>query len=404
MSPKPLQPVSSIHSVPEFREADIVNDVLKGDFSMTLPANPFRLGFGLMRLPKNPDGSIDIPQVCEMADRFIAAGGTYFDTAYVYDGGGSEAAFRAAVADRHPRNTWTLATKLNTASCPDEQSAKQEFYASLERTGAGYFDYYLLHALQRTTYQKYDKYGIWDFVREQKEKGLIRHWGFSFHADPELLEQLLDAHPDVEFVQLQINYADWENPGVASRKNWEICKAHGKPVVIMEPVKGGILADPIPSVREILTRADSAASPASWALRFAAGLDNIQAVLSGMSNLAQMEDNLKTMTPFHPLNEEEMKVIHQAQKAIDEDKSIPCTSCHYCTKGCPMNIPIPEIFNVENRKKGSPKFRTVREYTIVTLHRGTAADCVACGQCESVCPQHLPIISLLKKFREDLES
>ncbi len=370
---------------------------------MPLPANPFRLGFGLMRLPKNPDGSIDIPQVCEMADRFIAAGGTYFDTAFVYDGGGSEAAFKAAVADRYPRNAWTLATKLNTAVSPDAQSAKQEFFTSLERTGAGYFDYYLLHALQRTTYQKYDEYGIWDFVREQKEKGLIRHWGFSFHADPELLEQLLGAHPEVEFVQLQINYADWDNPGVASRKNWEICKAHGKPVIIMEPVKGGILADPIPSVREILTRADSAASPASWALRFAAGLDNIHAVLSGMSSLAQMEDNLKTMSPFRPLNEEEMKVIHKAQKAIDEDKSIPCTSCHYCTKGCPMNIPIPEIFNVENRKKGSPKFRTVREYSIVTLNRGTAADCVACGQCESICPQHLPIISLLKKFREELE-
>ncbi len=370
---------------------------------MSLPANPFRLGFGLMRLPKNPDGSIDIPQVCDMADRFIAAGGTYFDTAFVYDGGGSEAAFRAAVADRYPRSAYTLATKLNTAPCPDAQSAKQEFYTSLERTGAGYFDYYLLHALQRTTYTKYDEYGIWDFVKEQKEKGLIRHWGFSFHADPELLEQLLEAHPDAEFVQLQINYADWENPGVASRRNWEICRAHHKPVVIMEPVKGGILADPIPAVRELLTRADSTVSPSSWAIRFAAGLDNIQAVLSGMSSLAQMEDNLKTMCPFRPLSEAETEVIHQAQKALDADKSIACTSCHYCTKGCPMEIPIPEIFNVENRKKGSPKFRTVREYNIITQNRGRGGSCIACGQCESVCPQHLPIIDLLKKISADLE-
>ena len=190
--------------------------------------NPLRLAFGLMRLPKNPDGSIDVPQVCEMADRFIAAGGTYFDTAFVYDGGDSEKAFKAAVADRYPREAYTLATKLHAAiGATDEKSAKQEFQTSLERTGAGYFDYYLLHALQRSTYQKYDEYGIWDFVKEQKSKGLIRHWGFSFHADPDLLEKLLDEHPDAEFVQLQINYADWENPGVASRRNWEICRRRG---------------------------------------------------------------------------------------------------------------------------------------------------------------------------------
>jgi len=210
--------------------------------------NPYKLGFGLMRLPKLQDGGIDVPQVCDMADAFIAAGGTYFDTAYVYDGGDSEKAFKAAVADRYPREAYTIATKLNAAaaSVHDEASAKQEFQVSLERTGAGYFDYYLLHALQRSTYRKYDEYHLWDFVREQQAKGLIRHWGFSFHADPDLLEELLTRYPDAEFVQLQINYADWENPGVASRKNWEICKAHGKPVVIMEPVKGGILADPIP--------------------------------------------------------------------------------------------------------------------------------------------------------------
>ena len=371
---------------------------------MALIPNPFKLGFGLMRLPKNPDGSIDVPQVCQMADLFLAAGGTYFDTAYVYDSGASEAAFRTAVAERYPRESYTLATKLHaTMMCQDEQSAKQEFYTSLERTGAGYFDYYLLHALQRSTFQKYDEYGIWDFVKEQKEKGLVRHWGFSFHADSELLEKLLQEHPEVEFVQLQINYADWENPGVASRRNWEICKAYGKPVIVMEPVKGGILADPIPEVRKILDEGGTGASYASWALRFVAGKENIHAVLSGMSNLEQMKDNLKTMSPFIPLNEAETELIHRAQKALDEDKSIPCTACHYCTKGCPMEIPIPEIFNVENRKKGSPKFRTVREYDIVTLHRGRAGDCIACGQCEAACPQQLPIISLLRKFREDLE-
>ena len=363
--------------------------------------NPFRLGFGLMRLPKNPDGTIDIPQVCEMADRFLAAGGTYFDTAYVYDNGLSEAAFKAAVADRHPRESYTLCTKLNAfMQCSDEQSAKQQFYTSLERTGAGYFDFYLLHALQRNNVQKYNDYRLWDFIAEQKAKGLIRHYGFSFHADPELLEQLLQEHPEVEFVQLQINYADWENPGVASRRNYEICRKYGKPVVVMEPVKGGILADPIPQIREILHSANPEASCASWALRFAAGLDNLLAVLSGMSNVAQMEDTLCQMSPFRPLDASETEVIAQAQKALDAAQAIPCTACHYCTKGCPMNIPIPEIFTVYNRREGSPHFRTVREYTIVTTDKGKAVDCVQCGQCESVCPQHLPIISLLEKCRE----
>ncbi len=364
-----------------------------------IQSTPFKLGFGLMRLPKNPDGSIDIPQVCDMTDRFIAEGGTYFDTAYVYDGGASEAAFKAAVVDRYPREAFTLATKLFAAAAKNAEEARQEFYTSMERTGAGYIDYYLLHAIQRSNVDKYDEYDLWNFVKEQKAKGLIRHWGFSFHADSELLEELLDKHPDAEFVQLQINYADWENPGVASRKNWEICKAHGKPVVIMEPVKGGVLANPIPNVKAVFDRTDSRRSYASWALRYAASLDNILAVLSGMSDRSQMEDNLKSIRDI-PLSEAEQEVIRQAQAALNADKSIPCTSCHYCTDGCPMNIPIPEIFNVFNRRKGSPEFRTVREYSIVTRNRGRAGDCIACGQCESVCPQHLQIISLLEKARE----
>lgn len=361
--------------------------------------NPFKLGFGLMRLPKKEDGSMDIPQITEMADRFLAAGGTYFDTAFVYDGGRSEEAFRLAVADRYPREKYTIATKLHATAggVADEQAAKQEFFTSLERLGTGYFDFYLLHAIQRSTVAKYEEYGLWDFIREQKARGLIRHIGFSFHADPALLEQLLEAHPEIEFVQLQINYADWETPGVASRRNWEICKKYGKPVVIMEPVKGGILADPIPTVKAVFDRAGETCSYASWALRFAMGLDNVLAVLSGMSSLAQMDDNLKSACPFRPLDEREQDLIRQAQAALDEDQSIACTACHYCTAGCPMRIPIPEIFSVINRRKGSPEFRTKREYSIVTQDRGKASDCIACGQCEAICPQHLPIIRHLKE-------
>ncbi len=356
-----------------------------------------KLGFGLMRLPRLEDSTIDIEQTKKMVDLFREAGGTYFDTAFAYPG--SEEAIRQALVERYPRDSYTLATKLIVqADAHDEEAAKQEFYTSLERTGAGYFDFYLLHALQRTNYSKYDELHLWDYVKELKEKGLIKHYGFSFHANPDLLEELLEKHPDVEFVQLQINYADWENPGVNSKRNLEICKAHGKPVVVMEPVKGGILADPIDTVKEILD-AENNGSYASWALRFVASQENIMMVLSGMSNIAQMEDNLSFMKEFKPLDEHENEVIRKAQKALNEDQSIPCTGCRYCTKGCPMNIPIPDIFTVENRKKGSPEFRTKREYTIVTVGKGKASDCVQCGQCESACPQHLPIIKLLEQCR-----
>ena len=352
-----------------------------------------------MRLPRLENNEIDVEQVKEMVDLFIEAGGTYFDTAFVYQG--SEEAIRKALVERYPRDSYTLASKcmISPDGSIDEAAAKKEIETSLERTGAGYFDYYLIHAVQRSNYQLYEKYGIWDYVKELKEKGLIKHYGFSFHADPELLQELLEKHPDAEFVQLQLNYADWENPGVASRRNWEICKKYGKPVTVMEPVKGGILADPIDTVKAIFDRENNGMSYASWALRFIASKENLLAVLSGMSSVEQMKDNLSFMKDFKPLTEHEEEVIKEAQAALDNDKSIPCTGCHYCTKGCPMSIPIPEIFTVENRKKGSPEFRTKREYMIVTAGRGKASDCIQCGQCEAACPQHLPIISLIEQAR-----
>ena len=366
---------------------------------MSINTDIFRLGFGLMRLPRNEDQSIDVEQTKKMVDLFIEAGGTYFDTEYAY--GGSEEAIRQALVEWYPRESYTLATKMIAFSGIDtEAEAKAEFEESLKRTGAGYFDYYLLHALQRSNYMNYENWGLWEYVQELKEKGLIRHWGFSFHADPELLEELLQKHPEAEFVQLQINYADWENPGVSAKQNYEICRKYGKPVVVMEPVKGGILADPIDAVKEVFDKENSGISYAGWALRYVAEKEGLLAVLSGMSSIAQMEDNLRTMMGFTKLTAHEEEVIREAQKALDSDKSIPCTGGHYCTKGCPMNIPIPEIFTVENRRKGSPEFRTKREYSIVTQGKGKASDCIQCGQCEGACPQHLPIISLLEKCRE----
>ncbi len=367
-----------------------------------LGKDTFKLGFGLMRLPKLADGrTIDVEQVKKMADLFIEAGGTYFDTAYVYDGGGSEIAAREAVVDRYPRDRFTLATKLN-ASLPGmtEEKAKQQFFTSLERTNAGYFDFYLLHALSRGNVAKYDEFHLWDFMREQKEKGLIKHCGFSFHGDPDLLDELLTKHPEVEFVQLQINYADWENPGVASHKNYDVVRKHGKSITVMEPVKGGALAKPFPAVQEIFRAANPDVSFASWAIRFVASKDGIITVLSGMSNIAQMEDNLSYMRNFQPLSAEEEGVIAKAQEALLADKSIPCTACHYCTEGCPMQIPIPEIFAVSNHEGLYPSWDEGKgPYRIATQNRGKASDCIQCGQCEGACPQHLPIIELLEKCR-----
>lgn len=364
-----------------------------------------KLGFGLMRLPKTKDGKIDLGQTKQMVDRFMAAGLTYFDTAYVYDDGDSERAAKAALVDRYPRESFTLATKLCAwMGAHDEKSAKQQFYTSLERTGAGYFDYYLLHALQAGNYKTYDKYHIWDFVKEQKEKGLIKHWGFSFHATPDILDQLLTDHPDAEFVQLQLNYADWENPDVTARENYEVARKHGKSIVVMEPVKGGALANPPTKVQEIFRQADLKASFASWAIRYAASLDGIITVLSGMSNLEQMEDNLSYMKDFRPLNAHEQQAIRKAQEAINGVKSIPCTGCHYCTGGCPKQIPIPEIFAARNRQLVWGQLQEGQAaYDQLAAKGNVASDCIGCGQCERACPQQIKVIQRLKECAAALE-
>lgn len=362
-----------------------------------------KLGFGLMRLPRLEDGSIDVAQTAEMADRFLAAGGTYFDTAYVYEG--SEEAARKALVERHPRDSYTIATKLNARiGCTDESSAKQQFFTSLKRLGVEYFDFYLLHALGEGNADKYDEYHLWDFVKEQKASGLIRHMGFSFHGGPELLDKLLTDHPETDFVQLQLNYADWENPDVRSRENYETARRHGKYITVMEPVKGGLLADPPKSVRDIFTAADPDASFASWAIRYIASKEGILTVLSGMSDLAQMDDNLSYMKDFKPLTEAEEKTIDAAREALAAVKTIPCTGCGYCTGGCPMSIPIPRIFRARNLQLQFEQDEKAREnYRFFTRNKGKASDCVGCLQCEGVCPQGLPVARLLSECVETLE-
>lgn len=361
-----------------------------------------KLGFGLMRLPRKGPFT-DVEQVKQMVDLFMEAGFTYFDTAFVYMG--SEDAIRKALVERYPRESFTLATKLNAfMMAPTEKAAKNQFYKSLERTGAGYFDYYLLHALMENNYTKYDKFHLWDFVKEQKEKGLIRHFGFSFHAGPELLDQLLTAHPEVDFVQLQINYADWENKTVTSRANYEVARKHGKSIVVMEPVKGGTLADPPAEVKKLFSEYHPEMSYASWAIRFVASLDGIITVLSGMSNVAQMQDNLSYMKNFQPLNDDEQKIIQQAQRILGDSATIPCTACHYCTEGCPKNIPIPEIFSAMNKQLGNGQHAQAKSaYAQATAGKGTASDCIHCRQCERACPQYLPITEFLKQSADALE-
>lgn len=361
-----------------------------------------KLGFGLMRLPRKGI-RIDIEQTKKMVDLFMAVGFTYFDTAFVYPG--SEKAAKKALVERYPRDSYTLATKLNTLIATSEKAAKKQFYTSLAQTGAGYFDYYLLHALMNNNYKKYDRFHIWDFVKEQKSKGLIKYFGFSYHAGPGLLEQLLKDHPEVDFIQLQINYADWENPSVSSRANYEVARKYGKSIVVMEPVKGGTLANPPSEVQKLFKEYHPDMSCASWAIRFAASLDGIITVLSGMSNIAQMEDNLSYMRDFRPLNEEEQKIIQKAQRIIGKSSTIPCTACHYCTGGCPNKIPIPDIFSAANLQLGNGQIDEARKaYRNVTGKGGPASSCIGCKQCEEACPQHLPIIANLNKCAQLLET
>ena len=364
-----------------------------------------KLGFGLMRLPRLADGTtIDVAQCETMTDAFLDAGMRYFDTAYVYEG--SEEAAKRFLVSRHPRESFLLADKINASpwAAKSAEEAKRELATSLERTGAGYFDFYLLHALSSRNVDYYEDYGIWDFVAKAKEQGLVRHMGFSFHDRPDVLDTILTSHPEAEFVQLQLNYGDWESPSVCSRENYEVAVAHGKPVIVMEPVKGGLLANPPQQVQDILRAANSSASIASWAVRFVASLENVMVVLSGMSNVAQMEDNLSYMREFTPLSATERDAVARASRALTAVEQVPCTGCHYCTGGCPQKIDIPSIFSAYNRYLVYGDLAGAkRNYESAVAKRGKASDCVRCLQCEGACPQHIEITSWLEKAAAVLE-
>ena len=365
-----------------------------------------KLGFGLMRLPTLADGSIDIEQSKTMTDMFLRAGCTYFDTAWIYGGGASECAAKQILVDRYPRESFQLATKLfMKEGMTTVEEAEKMLATSLERTGAGYFDFYLLHSLNRDRVRYYDEHDMWSFIKRKKEEGVLRHVGFSFHDTADVLDKFLTDHPDMEFVQLQINYLDWENESIQSRACYEVARKHGMPIIVMEPVKGGNLANPPESITEILKAADPNASPSSWAIRFAASLPGVVTVLSGMSNIAQMEDNLSYMTDFKPLDENEMVVIGKVREAFAAIPTIPCTACAYCMKDCPANIAIFDTFRAVNNYRlytnlGASKSR----YERATKEKGKASACIDCGQCEEVCPQRIAIRTELKAAAELFEA
>ena len=379
---------------------------MKGDFIMSVDVTKMpKLGFGMMRLPEK-DGELDLEQICKMVDAYLASGMNYFDTAYMYCGGKSESIVKKALVERHPRESFTLTTKLPQWMMDEGIEGRDRiFNDQLARTGAGYFDYYLLHSVEDgANYDGYVKYDCFNWAKKKKEEGLIKHFGFSFHGTPELLDKILSEHPEVEIVQIQMNYADWDNPLIQSGRLYEVLRKYNMPFLVMEPVKGGSLASAGKEIEAEMKRVHPDASIASWALRFAASLPGVATVLSGMSNEEQMEDNIKTFRNFVPLNEEEKAVIAKAQEALKKSPAVPCTACRYCCDGCPMGIAIPDVFKALNTiRLYGEEDRAKNYYKKLLETSGKAEDCVQCGQCESVCPQHLPIIDLLKEASEKLD-
>lgn len=368
--------------------------------------NEKKLGFGCMRLPVI-DGDmerIDDELFCKMVDTFIEQGFTYFDTAYPYHNQKSEGAVKRCLVDRYDRDKFYLADKMPMWSAKEYADYERIFAEQLERCGVEYFDFYLLHALYGERYEEGVKLGAFDFVQKMKAEGKIKHVGFSFHDTADVLDKILTEHPEMEFVQLQINYYDWESENVQSRKCYEVAVKHGVPVIVMEPVKGGTLASLAPQAAAVLDELDSNASYASFAVRYAASLEHVFMVLSGMSDFAQLSDNTSYMKEFKPLSEEEQAGIAKVVEELAKLPTIPCTKCRYCVDGCPQKINIPALFQAHNNViQFGDNGVSRRSYENAVNERGLASACVECGLCEEQCPQHLEIRSLLKDVAKMFE-
>ena len=368
----------------------------------TFPEVKKMLGFGCMRLPMDGD-KIDIEQFKKMVDVFMANGFNYFDTAHIYHDGESEKAIREAVSSRYPRESFILTDKLTTNCFTKQEDIRPLFKQQLKDSGVDYFDFYLMHSQDAAIYEKFRRCNAYETALEMQKEGKFRHFGISFHDKAEVLEQILKDYPQIEAVQIQFNYLDYGDPAVDSKRVYEVCEKYGKAVIVMEPVKGGNLVNLPEKAQGILDSLNSGMSNASYAIRFAASFPNMFMVLSGMSDLAQINDNMSYMKDFKPLDEREMQAVNDVRKAFSEINLIPCTACHYCTSGCPMNISIPELFSCYNHKVNFHDWNQGYYYAQITRDGGKPSECIECGQCEGICPQHLEIIRLLKDVSGEFE-
>lgn len=364
-----------------------------------------KLGFGCMRLPLigGPEGHVDMDHFKAMVDAYMASGYCYFDTAVVYLGGESETALREGLISRYPREQFVLTDKLSGSRFQSEADICPLFERQLRATGVEYFDYYLMHSQSAEVYEKFIGCNAYNVVRQLKKEGKIRHWGISFHDKPEVLERILSENPDIEVVQIQLNYLDYDDPSIEGGKVYEICRKFNKPIFIMEPVKGGALANLSEDAKTLLAALGDD-SPASYALRYAAGFEGVEMVLSGMSTLDQVLDNIRVFDDLRPITGEEMEVLEQVRQKIRSENQIACTGCRYCVSGCPMKILIPDLFSCYNSKQRYESWGPEFYYDVHTLDRGKASDCIGCGKCEKICPQHLEVRKLLKITADAFET
>ncbi len=368
-----------------------------------------KLGFGCMRLPviDGKSGNVDKKAFCEMIDAFLEKGFSYFDTAWFYHESKSEIAVGECLVDRYPRDSFRLADKMPVKLIKEQKELDEYFFAQLEKCHVEYFDYYLLHDLGREVYDKVTRIDAFGYILQKKNEGKIKNIGFSFHDTADVLDKILTDHPEVDFVQLQINYLDWKNSAIQSEKCYNVACKHNKKVIVMEPVKGGTLANLPQNAEKILKKYSPDNSVASWAIRYCASLENVFMVLSGMSDMHQLEDNISYMENFVSLNEKEYELIENITDIINSNIAIPCTGCAYCINGCPSNINIPALFSLYNAEMQEDKTKpfTVQQvqYSRLTSDCGKASDCIGCGACEAMCPQHIEIRSELEKITQLFE-
>lgn len=359
-------------------------------------------GFGCMRLPLLEDKSVDYTEFSKMIDKFIAEGFNYFDTAHGYLGGKSEIAIRECLSKRYPREAFVLTNKLSVNFFNSKEDIRPFFESQLEACGVEYFDFYLMHAQNATYYKKYTDCKAYEIAAELKKEGKVKHIGISFHDKAKVLDMILTEHPEIETVQIQFNYSDYDDEGVESRKCYEVCRKHKKDVIVMEPVRGGSLVNLPEEAQKVFDKLGGG-SNASYAIRFAASFDGIKMVLSGMSNMEQLSENVSFMKDFKPLSDLEFEAVKEVQSIFKKQNLIACTACKYCVSECPSNIPIPEIFACMNKKQQHEGWNSNWYFEILTREKGKPSDCISCGACERICPQNIEIRKLLKKSEEMLK-